>query len=75
MPEKEGNQLLSKSDYDYSYLTNCFKIVGNKLVLDLHIPKGTGKEKLIQAEINKSSESTKYNLYNQDKLKNYRLKE
>jgi hypothetical protein len=44
-------------------------------VLDLHIPKGTGKEKLIQAEINKSSESTKYNLYNQDKLKNYRLKE
>jgi hypothetical protein len=64
MPEKEGNQLLSQSDYDYSYITSCFRVVGNKLVLDLNKPKDLAKERQPCAEMNKGSGERKYNLLN-----------
>jgi hypothetical protein len=66
---------LSESDYDYSYLTNCFRVVGNKLVLDLNTPKDVVKEKHIHAEMSKGPGEARHNLFNQNKLKNFRLKE
>lgn len=39
MSERQGNQLLSDNDYDYNYLASCFRVVGNKLVLDLTTPR------------------------------------
>jgi|JI61114C2RNA_FD_contig_21_1965539_length_949_multi_2_in_0_out_0_2 hypothetical protein len=51
MSEREGNQLLSECDYDYNYLASCFRIIGNKLMLDLTTPREPTQERSIEPEL------------------------
>lgn len=74
MSEQEGNALLTENDYDYNHIVSCFCIEHGRLELQM-TPRVDQNRNLRKS--NKVSEPAvpQKNLFNEDKLKNFRLKE